>query len=112
MKIIEMIWDFFTKVFTPVKKYEIITEVLYDSTNKGNTMKKIVDAISDERGNITFILLEGEETFISIKDAIERTKNGEIDALVITKTVEVEHLRTKADGIIENNLDYLAEKHK
>jgi len=108
MDIITTILNFFKKFFTTVEKCEI----LHASIDEGSEMKKIIDALSDDCGNITFILLEGEKTFISVKDAIKRTKNGEIDAQVITRTVEVEYLRTKADGIEENNLDYLAEKHK
>ena len=108
MNIINLIWDFVKNFFTTIEECETIPT----SSNKGNKMKKIVDAISGDDGTISFILLEGEETFITVKDAIERTKNGEIDAEVIVKPITIEYLRTKADGIKENNLDYLAEKHK
>jgi len=108
MDIITIIFNFLKKFFTTVEKCEI----LHASIDEGFEMKKIIDAVSDKRGNITSVLLEGDATFILVNEAIERTKNGEIDAQVITRTVEVEYLRTKADGIKENNLDYLAENNK
>jgi len=97
----------FKNPFTDHEKCEILST----SNDKEVVMKEIVNAKADECGIITEVLLEGETEYISVKEAIELTKAGKINAEVIVKPITIEYLRTKADGIVENNLDFMAKNN-
>lgn len=73
--------------------------------------RKVVDAISDTKGNITKVKIEGNVNFTSIEKAIEMCKNDKLEGVNVSKDKSGnEYLRTNADEKIENNLDELAKK--
>ena len=70
--------------------------------------RKVVDAKSDKKGNITDVLLEGNKNFTSAEKALEMTKSGTVD-LVVVKSMGKEHIRTRPDEKKGNNLDEMAD---
>ena len=70
--------------------------------------RKIVDARADEKGNISAVKLQGNQTFTDVKTAIKMTKQGEVDAVVVTPKDAIQHLRTRPDDKTSNNLDDMA----
>jgi len=72
------------------------------------TKRKIVDAKADSKGNITAVKIKGNQTFTPLKTAIKMTKQGEIDAVVVTPKDAKQHLRTRPDDKTSNNLDDMA----
>jgi hypothetical protein len=72
------------------------------------TKRKIVDARADSDGNITDVKLEGNQNFTSLETAIDMTKQGLVDAVVVTPKDAKQHLRTRPDGKTQNNLDDMA----
>lgn len=75
-------------------------------TGKGKT---ILDSKQDSQGNISAVLLKGNSTFTPIDTAINMTKRGQIDAVHVKETVHAkEHIRSRPDSKIGNNLDEMA----
>lgn len=72
------------------------------------TKRKIVDAKADSKGNITDVKLQGNQNFTSLEKAIEMTKQGVVDAVVVTPKDAKQHLRTRPDDKTSNNLDDMA----
>jgi len=72
--------------------------------------RKIIDAKSDKKGNISHVKLQGNSSFTPIKTAIDMAKQGKVDAIVVNPSDKKEHLRTRPDGKEKNNLDHLADK--
>lgn len=72
------------------------------------TKRKIVDAKADPKGNITDVKLEGNQNFTSLETAIKMTKQGLVDAVVVTPKDAKQHLRTRPDDKTKNNLDDMA----
>lgn len=70
--------------------------------------KKIVDARADKKGNIEAVKIEGNKTFTPKETAIRMTKQGKVDAVVVKQKDGDEHLRTRPDSKIKNNLDEMA----
>ena len=70
--------------------------------------RKIVDARADKKGNITAVKLQGNQNFTPKKTAIKMAKRGEIDAVVVKPKNAIQHLRTRPDDKIKNNLDDMA----
>lgn len=77
------------------------------SNNKSK--RKIVDAVADQKGNITKVKIQGNKTFTPLNTAIKMAKRDEIDAVPVkaTKTTK-EHLRTRPNNKTSDNLDDLA----
>lgn len=75
------------------------------------TKKKIIDALTDSRGNITAVKIEGNRTFTPLETAIRMTLAGKLDLVVVTSEVAKQHLRTKPDRTTENNLDEMGSRH-
>ncbi len=74
-----------------------------------NSSKKILDAKQDAKGNISAVLLKGNTTFTPIQTAIDMTKRGQIDAVHVKESNHAkEHIRSKPDTKIGNNLDEMA----
>ncbi len=71
--------------------------------------KKIVESKQDSNNNISAVLLKGNKTFTPIQTAIDMTKRGQIDAVHVKKSQNAkEHIRSKPDNKIGNNLDEMA----
>src|SRR5688572_29787017 len=70
--------------------------------------KTIVDARQDEKGNISAVKLQGNQTFTPLETAIRMAEQGKIDAVVVTPKDAKQHLRTRPDNKTKNNLDELA----
>jgi len=71
--------------------------------------KKIVDSKQDSKGNISSVLLKGNTSFTPIETAIRMTKQGKIDAVYVKESDHAkEHIRTRPDNKIGNNLDEMA----
>lgn len=70
--------------------------------------RKIVAARADKKGNITDVKLRGNQKFTPLKTAIKMAKRGEIDAVVVKPKDAKQHLRTRPDDKIKNNLDDMA----
>ena len=72
------------------------------------TKRKIVDAKADSEGNITHVKIQGNQNFTSLDKAIDMTKQGLVDAVVVTPKDAKQHLRTRPDDKTKNNLDDMA----
>ena len=73
------------------------------------TKRKIVDAKADSKGNITEVKIQGNATFTPLETAIRMTKQGLVDAVVVTPKDAKQHLRTRPDSQTSNNLDDMAD---
>ena len=73
-----------------------------------SSKRKIIDARADSKGNIEAVKIQGNKTFTPLKTAIQMTKRGEIDAVVVKPKHAKTHLRTRPDGKSKNNLDEMA----
>jgi hypothetical protein len=72
--------------------------------------KKIIDARSDEKGNITHVKFEGNLNFTSIIQAIGMADKGLLDnAHAVHPKGKRPYLRSNPDGKSNNNLDDMAE---
>jgi hypothetical protein len=72
--------------------------------------KKILDSKQDSQGNISGVLLQGNSTFTPIQTAINMTKRGQINAVRVKESKNAkEHIRSKPDNKIGNNLDEMAQ---
>ena len=72
--------------------------------------RRIVNAREDENGNISHVLLEGNQKFTPVEKAIEMTEGGKIEGVhVVHRQDGKEFLRTNPDGDKGNNLDTMAE---
>jgi hypothetical protein len=72
------------------------------------TKRKIVAAKADPKGNITDVRFQGNQSFTPLKTAIKMTKQGKVDAVVVTPKDAKQHLRTRPDNKTKNNLDDMA----
>ena len=71
--------------------------------------RKIVDARADGDGDITHVLLEGNQKFTSVETAMGMADRGEIaNAHTVRRRNAKPHLRTNPNGRARDNLDYLA----
>jgi len=71
--------------------------------------RRIVDAREDEDGNISHVLLDGNQNFTPVEKAIEMTEGGKIEGVhVVHRQDGIEFLRTNPDGDKDNNLDTMA----
>ncbi len=70
--------------------------------------RKIIDARAGEKGNISYVKIEGNEKFTSLETAIGMTKKDLIDLVVVSPKDAKEHLRTRPDKKAKNNLDEMA----
>lgn len=72
--------------------------------------KKILDSKQDSQRNISGVLLQGNSTFTPIQTAINMTKRGQINAVHVKESKNAkEHIRSKPDNKIGNNLDEMAQ---
>ena len=70
--------------------------------------KKVVDARQDSNGNIKQVKIQGNTNFTSSEIALKMAKQGKIDLVVVKPAQGKEHLRTRPDSKIKNNLDEMA----
>lgn len=71
--------------------------------------KKVVNARADKDGNITHVLLDGNQNFTPIEKAIEMADRGDIsNAHSVRRRNAKTHLRMNPDGKQSNNLDDMA----
>lgn len=80
-----------------------------NTTSRGKSPRRIVDARADSEGDIVQVRFQGNQRFTSSERAIEMAKRGEIEnAHVVNRRNAKEHLRTNPDGQRSNNLDDMA----
>ncbi len=73
------------------------------------SVRKIVDARADSKGNISHVKLQGNQNFTSVERAIPMADRGYIaNAHVVRRAGAVTHLRTNPDARRANNLDDMA----
>lgn len=72
--------------------------------------KKIIDVKNDLSGNVAAVKIAGNTTFTPIEIAVRMAESRKIDAVPVHPKNGKPHLRSRPDGKIENNLDYLAER--
>ena len=70
--------------------------------------KKIIAVRNDMSGNVAAVRLAGNKTFTSIETAVRMAESGKIDAVAVHPKNGNPFIRSKPDGKIENNLDYMA----
>lgn len=72
--------------------------------------RRIVDAREDKDGNISHVLLDGNQRFTPVEKAIDMVEEGKIEGVhVVHRQDGKEFLRTNPDGDKGNNLDTMAE---
>ena len=69
--------------------------------------RQAIDARKDAKGNITQVLLDGNQNFTPINTVINMTENEQVDLVVVNKEGK-KHLRTRPDSKEDNNLDTMA----
>jgi (p)ppGpp synthase/HD superfamily hydrolase len=73
--------------------------------------RKVIDAISDKKGNISAVKIQGNKSFTPIKTAIKMTDNNELSNVVAVHPQKGKpYLRSKPDSKTSNNLDEMAKK--
>ncbi len=71
--------------------------------------RRIIDARNDEHGNISQVLVEGNQNYIPASRAITMAERGELqNTHVVHRQDGEEHLRTNPDRSTRNNLDEMA----
>jgi hypothetical protein len=70
--------------------------------------RKVKDAKQDSKGNITHVLVEGNQRYTSVKRVISMAEKGAVDLVVVTPSNGEKHIRTRPDRVKKNNLDILA----
>jgi len=70
--------------------------------------KIVIGAKHDSKGRVTAVMLEGNSTFTSLNVAINMAEKGKVDVVVVNPDKGNKHIRTRPDGITQNNLDALA----
>jgi hypothetical protein len=70
--------------------------------------KKIIAVKNDLFGNVAAVKVEGNKTFTPIETAVRMAESGKIDAVPVHPKIGKPHLRSKPDGKMKNNLDYMA----
>jgi len=72
--------------------------------------RKVVDARQDKKGNISHVLLDGNQNYTPINKAVEMAENGKIEnAHTVRPKGRDPYLRTNPDCRSNNNLDSMAE---
>ena len=73
--------------------------------------RKVIDAISDKKGNISAVKIQGNKSFTPIKTAIKMTDNNELlNVVAVHPQKGKSYLRSKPDSKTSNNLDEMAKK--
>lgn|GEM_PF-941999 len=76
--------------------------------NKPST-RRVIDARQDEQGNISHVLLEGNQNFTPLSTAISMAERGDLaNVHVVQQQDGGRYLRTNPDGRTTNNLDDMA----
>lgn len=71
--------------------------------------RKIVDARNDKDGNISHVLLEGNQNFTPVSKAVSMADQGKVEnAHAVHPKVGDPYLRSDPDGNTKNNLDEMA----
>lgn len=71
--------------------------------------KKVIDAISDKKGNISAILIKGNKSFTPIKTAIKMADHDDFSNVTsVHPKGKRPYLRSKPDKNKSNNLDEMA----
>lgn len=71
---------------------------------------KIVTSAVSKNGRLTEFQIQGGSTYISLSEAIELARSGQIDAVVVRMTNGQEYLRAKPDKTDSNNFSSLADQ--
>lgn len=71
--------------------------------------RKVVGARADNIGNITHVLIEGNQNFTSVERAMPMADRGELSNVHSVRPDNAKHhLRSNPDGRTANNLDDMA----
>jgi hypothetical protein len=71
--------------------------------------RKVVDARADDKGNITQVLIQGNQRFIPVHQAVNMADRGELsNAHGVHKTDGSSYLRTNPNSTDSDNLDTMA----
>lgn len=71
--------------------------------------KKVVNAKQGDDGNISHVLLEGNQNFTPIDKAISMAEQGKLENVhIVNKSDGSQYLRSNPDSKIQNNLDDMA----
>ncbi|MEQ8333341.1 DUF3892 domain-containing protein [Nisaea sp.] len=71
--------------------------------------RKVINARADAEGDITHVLLEGNQRFTSVGEAMRMADAGQLsNAHTVRRQNAKPHLRTNPDGQKRNNLDDMA----
>ena len=74
------------------------------------TAVKIVTSAVSKSGRLTGFQIQGGSVYISLSEAIELAKSGQIDAVVVRMTNGQEYLRARPDRTSSNNFTSLADQ--
>jgi hypothetical protein len=78
---------------------------------KMGKQRKVIDARLDNKGNISAVKIQGNETYTPLKIAIKMANKDELsNVIVVHPNKGKRYLRTKPDSIKSNNLDEMAKK--
>lgn len=73
--------------------------------------RKVVDAVSDDKGNISAVKIQGNKSFTPLKTAIKMADNNELSNVTSVHPQKGKpYLRSKPDSKKSNNLDEMAKK--
>ena len=71
--------------------------------------RKVVDAKADAKGNITHVLVEGNQRYTPLETAMRMADNGDLSNVHSVRPKDAKaHLRTNPDNKRSNNLDDMA----
>ena len=71
--------------------------------------RKVIDAIADNKGNISAVKIQGNKSFTPLKTAIKMADNNELSNVTSVHPLKGKpHLRSKPDSKKANNLDEMA----
>lgn len=71
--------------------------------------RKVVDARADKKGNVTHVLIDGNQRFTPLETAMRIADQGGLsNAHSVRPSNAKDHLRTNPDSRTSNNLDDMA----
>lgn len=74
------------------------------------TKRKVVDARQDPKGNISHVLLDGNQNFTPVEKAIKMANQDKLEnAHTVTRKDGTKYLRSNPDSRTGNNLDEMAQ---
>ncbi len=78
-------------------------------TGGSKPTRRVIDARADEQGNISQILIQGNQNYTPVSRAIPMAERGDLENVhVVNQQDGGQYLRTNPDGRTRNNLDEMA----